>query len=266
MNKFLSLATAFVLCYTMAHANPKNSEERHLNGFTKIEQAGSIKINYYQSKTFKVVAHCDEGDISEIKTRVDGKKLVVYIEGKKESYLGGLVKVNGDTSLKNAYVDVYSPTIEKYTGAGSGSFTAKTDLNIDDISLHVSGSGKIKIGNAKCTNMDISLAGSGNITIEKANVKGKQTLNVAGSGSAKIGNSTCNNADLSVTGSGDINYNGTNKNTKASVQGSGRINGEVYTDVFKGSVSGSGVINMDSKAGNINTSKTGSGKVVFNNK
>ena len=265
MNKFLTFATAFALCNTMAQANPKNSEERNLNGFTRIEQSGSIKINYYQSKTFKVVAHCDEGDINEIKTRVDGKKLVVYIEGKKESHLGGLIKVNGKTTVKNAYVDVYSPTIEKYNGAGSGSFIAKTDLNIDNISVQLSGSGKVKIGNATCTNMDINLAGSGSVTVGKAKVNGNQKISLSGSGNANV-NATCYDANISVAGSGNIVYNGTNKNTSVSIAGSGRVTGEVFTDSFYGSTTGSGRIDMSGKAGNIKTSKTGSGKATFTNK
>lgn len=264
MNKFLTFATAFALCNTMAQANPKNSEDRHLNGFTKIEQSGSIKINYYQSKTFKVVAHCDEGDIKEIKTRVDGNKLVVYIEGKKESHLGGLIKVNGMTTVKNAYVDVYSPTIEKYNGAGSGSFTAKTDLNIENIVFQLSGSGKIKIGNATCTNMDINLAGSGNVSVGKAKVNGKQAISLSGSGNVNV-NATCYEANISLAGSGDIVYNGSNKNTSVSIAGSGSVTGEVFTDSFHGTTTGSGRINMNGKAGNIKTSKTGSGSATFTN-
>jgi len=264
MNKLLTLLMAFTIGNAVALAEPKKSQNREISGFTKLECVGSIRINYYQSKDYKVVAHCEEGDINEIKTNISGKKLKIFIESREKSMLGGFIKYSDENTVKNAYVDVYSPNIEEITRTGSGHFASKTDMNVQGLSITTQGSGVTEIGHLTCSELKAQVLGSGKTTIGKTDTKGNHNISVQGSGHIDI-NGTCSKAKIKVHGSGSVKYNGANTKTDVDVHGSGNVSGEIFTDIFNGTTYGSGSIKMHGKANQINTNKSGTGKAIFTN-
>lgn len=129
----------------------------------------------------------------------------------------------------------------------------------------------------------VSLAGSGNVNVEKTIKSNKVSFSVGGSGNI-IAKVNATKVTCSIGGSGDIKLQGNTETLKCSIAGSGTIkgyklksntvsasiagSGDVYTTVsgkIKASVVGSGSIYYKGKPKYIDTNAIGSGDVIDKN-
>lgn len=82
--------------------------------------------------------------------------------------------------------------------------------------------GKIKVWVTMPTLRAVGVAGSGNVSVDRANAKAFKG-SVAGSGNLSIGSLTTDSADFSVAGSGDISAAGKCTSNDVSIAGSGNV-------------------------------------------
>lgn len=134
---------------------------------------------------------------------------------------------------------VRSPDLEKINISGSGSLSAEDTMELHDLNIDISGSGKVKMNYVKAKNIEANmrgsgkiilggsaqslnanLAGSGKIITHKLNVD-RAEVNVSGSGTASVWVSdslTANNA-----GSGNLYYVSSPRTINQAIAGSGKI-------------------------------------------
>ncbi len=224
---FVSAIILVIASAATVKGQSDTKETRDLKGFTKVNfgVSGNLYINF--GPEFKVVLEGDRKYLDEIITEVTGNRLII----KKENW-----RFHFDEKVT---VYVTMPEIEGLGVSGSGKAEIKDAVKSDDLSLSVSGSGKLFANDISVTNLDCSISGSGDIILGSG-TSTKTRVSVSGSGnftgeSVKIGtadvhisgsgNCTCNVTEsliASVSGSGNVTYEG-NPRVDAHVSGSGKV-------------------------------------------
>ncbi len=207
---------------------------------------------------------------------IESDKSEVFIEGDKElfcrvqtQYKEGVLNVSLDPgTYRNLWLQVvvYAPSLNSIKCTGSGNVKAdkvsspagEMDIKVtgsavvnigqlncaNDLDMHISGSGDIRMDNIACRDLDVNITGSGNIFANKTVCK-ELECTVVSSGGAKFTEIESSEADLKVTGSGEIALkSGEVKVIKARVTGSGSITGDVKHTAIEQKTTGSGIINL----------------------
>ncbi|HRH84001.1 MAG TPA: DUF2807 domain-containing protein [Bacteroidia bacterium] len=134
---------------------------------------------------------------------------------------------------------VRSPDLEKINISGSGSLSAEDTMELHDLNIDISGSGKVKMNYVKAKNIEANmrgsgkiilggsaqslnanLAGSGKIITHKLNVD-RAEVNVSGSGTASVWVSDSLTAN--IAGSGNLYYVSSPRTINQAIAGSGKI-------------------------------------------
>ncbi len=184
------------------------SEPRHVQGeFTSVELAGSADVNILLTNVQSVNVASDENIVPLIETSVVNGRLIVSSKP-NTSYTAtnGVIVTVGIKSLERVILsgsgnmqvaNMSGPdlTIEL---PGSGHLTAEG--TVDHLSIHLPGSGNILCNQLKAHTADVTLPGSGTITLFadqslKADLAGSGTIRYEGNPSQVTKN---------VTGSGTI--------------------------------------------------------------
>ena len=159
------------------------------------------------------------------------------------------VRIVGETLYLSTRSQNISPTVFRFyvgvndlTGVsltGSGSVRSNDIINADRFEASVSGSGDIRLEVDIVNNLDVAVAGSGQIVLTGA----AEHLNVAiaGSGTANLRDLSAQNAAVAVSGSGRANVYAVNS-LSAAVLGSGRIHYYGNPQNLNTNISGSGRI------------------------
>jgi hypothetical protein len=225
------ILTAFIaaITFTAVYAGIQSGEKetRDLKGFTKVSfgVSGNMYINI--GSEFKVVLEGSQSILDEIVTEVSGGRLTV----KKENW-----RFN-----QNEKVTVYitMPEIKGLGVSGSGRAEIKDIVKTDDLSLSVSGSGKIFTDEIAVNNLSSSISGSGDVIVGSGNAA-RGDISISGSGNYNGENAKIGSVDISISGSGNCATNVT-ESLKASVSGSGNVT-YVGNPRIDARVSGSGKV------------------------
>jgi hypothetical protein len=225
------ILTAFIaaIAFTTGFAGIQSGEKetRDLKGFTKVSfgVSGNMYINI--GPEFKVVLEGSQSVLDEIVTEVSGGRLTV----KKENW-----RFN-----QNEKVTVYitMPEIKGLGVSGSGRAEIKDIVKTDDLSLSVSGSGKIFTGEIAVSNLSSGISGSGDIIVGSGRAD-RGDISISGSGNYNGENAKIGSLDISISGSGNCTANVT-ESLKASVSGSGNVT-YVGNPRIDARVSGSGKV------------------------
>ena len=106
----------------------------------------------------------------------------------------------------------------KFGIAGSGKLTLQK-LNQDRLKLSIAGSGSI-LADGAVDNVEVHIAGSGDADLGR--VSGRRAeVHIAGSGNTDI--APRDEADIHIAGSGDVNLHSNPRNLNTKIAGSGRI-------------------------------------------
>lgn len=227
-----TILAAIILAFTatagIAYGQSDNKEIRDLKGFTKVNfgVSGNMYINI--GPEFKVVLEGDRDLLENIETEVSGGKLVV----KKESWNWSM----------NEKVTVYitMPEIDGLGVSGSGKAEIKDPVKTEDLSLSVSGSGKIYTNTVAVNNLKCSISGSGDINVGGGNAE-TGNISISGSGNYTGETAKIKSADLSISGSGNCLVNASESLT-AHVSGSGNVTYTGGSPKIDARVSGSGKV------------------------
>lgn len=202
-------------------------DSRQTESYDKITLIGSAKVELIKGTEGKLTVSAESNILPYVETVVKGNELIVKFKD-NFSY----------SSKKGVKITVPIQEISDLKLKGSGDIIGTNLLNLDDLNLHVNGSGDISL-NVNCQSVKAEVNGSGDILLKgKANeLKGmvngsgdlkskeltvlKSELKVNGSGD--IDSTTTNEVDAYVFGSGDIRIYGNPTNVTQKVQGSGDI-------------------------------------------
>jgi hypothetical protein len=208
------ILSAFILS-TIVFAGYSSSlsattETRDLKGFTKVSfgVAGNLYINI--GPEFKVVLEGEKSDLDDIITEVSGGRLVI----KKENW-----RLNLNEKVT---VTITMPDISGLGVSGSGRAEIRDAVKTQELSLSVSGSGKLYTTDLALSNLDCSISGSGDIIIVGEGNAKTADISISGSGNYTGEKLKIGSADVSVSGSGNCTLNAT-ESLKCTVSGSGNV-------------------------------------------
>lgn len=278
MKKAFSILAAFVLAATSFQANADifniggvrtkiysfsnksfdgaEQEERAMPLITEISNNGPLNVVYIESEESKVIVKGDKELFCRVQTQYKDGTVGIQLEA---------------GTYRNLWLQVvvYAPKLNAIKCTGSGNIKAEKitsvaqemgikvtgsatiDINQlecqNDLDLHITGSGDIRIKQTSCRDLDINITGSGDVMAQQTKCANLDTK-VGGSGGVKFDNITSGNATLGVTGSGNIKINeGELSTIKARVTGSGEIFGNVKCDSMDQKTTGSGSIHLNRK-------------------
>ena len=204
---------------------PVVSKALSLDGFTKIGLATSGELYLSQGDSYSVKAEAQQNIIDNLETKVEGETLKIGFDKSVSNY----------KSLK-FYITM--PALKGVSVAGSGDVAGETPFTgLDVVSLNIAGSGNINL-NIEANSVEASISGSGNVELEgeagkaEVNIMGsgsvdaaglkaqKADISIAGSGDCTI--DATEQLDVSIAGSGDVFYLGSPQIDK-SIAGSGSV-------------------------------------------
>jgi Putative auto-transporter adhesin, head GIN domain len=205
---------------------PIKTESRpDVRDFHAIDFSGSGDVQISQGDQFMVEVATHENLLPLLKTEVKNGTLSIYFDENIGSYDQLTIKIT-------------APNIDDFDIAGSGNVVAMTPIRTDNMDISVAGSGDIHIDQLTTSNLDANVAGSGNVKL--GGTATDADFDVAGSGQIDAANLVIKVCKTSVAGSGQVDCNVTEK-LKASVAGSGDIN-YTGTATVEQDVTGSGSI------------------------
>jgi hypothetical protein len=186
------------------------TETRDVKGFTKVSfgVSGNIYINL--GPEFKVVIEGDKSILDDIETEVSAGRLVI----KKENW-----RMNFNEKVT---VTITMPELNGLGVSGSGKAEIKDAVKVSDLSLSVSGSGKLYANDLTLSNLNCSISGSGDVVIGGNGKTGTADISISGSGNYTGEQFKIGTADVSISGSGNCTCNVT-ESLKNRISGSGNL-------------------------------------------
>ena len=185
-----------------------------------------------------------------------------------KNYVTKNIKVDNFTGLNLAgSPDVTYNTLNIKFKKGVNVSYNKLEIRISSETLNnisVAGSGNVTLANGLKTNqLKMSVAGSGDINANNIACANELSISIAGSGDIQGSNITCINLKTSVAGSGDLKLNNVSAtDTEASVAGSGTAILTGTTQEASYRVAGSGdLFASDLQAKRVSASVSGSGDI-----
>lgn len=218
MNKYffslrtIALTTLFIslmACVSASTSETENqTETKDLTGFKKISFNISGNLYLTQGTVYKVDIEAEPTDLAEIITLVEDETLIIKTKP-------------GWHNLNNVKVYVTMPDIEGLAVAGSGNIIANDQIKTGTIELSIAGSGNINLEKLSAENTNASIAGSGNINV-KGNSSESLNANIAGSGNVNCNACESKNVKVDIAGSGSANVFAT-ENLTTNIVGSGDV-------------------------------------------
>lgn len=268
--KNILLSFGLALICTVSTVFAQDKETRNVGTFTKISFRLPGKLHLRQGSPQKVEIEAKKSVLDEIRTEVDGSKLVIDKKGKWTDWDWG----KGEDI--NIYITVKD--IEALGVAGSGDIIGETKIIAKDLDLAVSGSGDMKVEAEASGELEADVSGAGDLR-----VTGKcHSFNsdVSGSGKVIMTMTIAEDADFGISGSGKIEATGTASTVKTSISGSGKVmaanletnrcevrisgSGDVQINVkdeIDAVISGSGSVSYRGNPSKVNSHSSGSGSV-----
>jgi len=227
---FCSAICLMTLILTTGLVSGQSKETRNVRNFTKVSfgVAGDLFIKI--GPEYNLVIEGDKRILDEIETEVSGDRLTI----KKDNWRFSL---NNDERVT---INLTMPEIEGLGVSGSGKAQIMETVEADNLSLNVSGSGKLLTAGLNVDDLDCGISGSGDIILGSGGSIDNGQISISGSGGfsgeeieidhlevhiSGSGNCRCRAGDsleAHVSGSGNVTYIG-NPKVDARVSGSGHV-------------------------------------------
>lgn len=208
-------ATLALVASAVAVAAPakRKPDERRIEatGFTGVALEGEMNVVIEQGNETQVIARGTKAALADLDPVVE--KGVLRLKEKK-GFIRERLRVKSDV----ATVTIRMPNLTSFSLAGAGNATFK-ELKTGNLELKIAGSGDID-ASGSCKALNINLAGSGDINAKDFKCEAV-AVKIAGAGDV----STYASRDFSarIMGAGSINVYGNPVNRSRSVFGAGDI-------------------------------------------
>lgn len=209
------------------------SEERRVPDFSGLSIAVPGEVFLVQGQTQKLVVEGTERVLDNLITEVRGGQLSIRMPNRWNFRRNDRLKV---------YVTM--PEIKNLTLSGSARLNAESPVRAGNISITISGSGRVDIDDFAATDLSVTISGSGRINLGGTQNLEKSKIVISGSGRMESGSLPAENIDVNVSGSGTCRVHATS-GLNVRISGSGRV---IYTGnpLIDARISGSGrVVNAN---------------------
>ncbi len=206
--------------------NAQKKERGEVEDFEGIALSVDAKVYVKQGPQRLLEIEAPESVLEQIETYVRGEKLVI----KSKNW-----NLRTRETIK---IWIVNPEIKSLTVSGSGDIYVDGELETEELSMAVSGSGGIMIKVLAAEEIEADIAGSGKINLAgnademEISISGSGTIDagglkvseaevaISGSGSGKV--FVIDELGVAVSGSGNVYYKG-NPRIDASISGSGKV-------------------------------------------
>lgn len=221
--------------------------------FSKVESLGSADIRFVQGKGSSVRIVGPKSAVDKIVVENSGDAL--RITHKSDNRL-----FNNDNGDVTVYIT--SPDLTAVSIIGSGSFKAAGNIDTDNLSVIVKGSGDVDFHNVVCDGATFETRGSGDIEVDAIDARSAKVSSF-GSGDIEVKSLKAGKADFLVRGSGDIETVLNNVATiSMATYGSGDIEARMIgCGSATATTYGSGDITLIGSLGSLSQTARGSGEV-----
>jgi len=227
---FCSAIFLMALILTTSLVSGQSKETRNVRNFTKVSfgVAGDLFIKI--GPEYHLVIEGDKRILDEIETVVSGDRLTIKKDNWRFSF-------NNDERVT---INLTMPEIEGLGVSGSGKAQIMETVEADNLSLNVSGSGKLLTAGLNVDDLNCGISGSGDIILGSGGSIDNGQISISGSGGfsgeeieidhlevhiSGSGNCRCRAGDsleAHISGSGNVTYIG-NPKVDARVSGSGHV-------------------------------------------
>lgn len=227
---FLGWAVAFSFGQNRVRGNGKvTTQTRNISGYSGVVLKGSLDVVLTPKEQGKITISAEENIIPIITTKiVNGNLEISFKENISVSY------------KKGATVYVPSSGVNKIELSGSGDIENQGILKTQLLTLHLRGSGDIKL-NVSAASISAQLIGSGDMEL-KGTTK-DFNIDLRGSGDVSAYQLSSQKVEATLVGSGDIEVNASS-HFKGDVKGSGDIKAKGNPSDVEKKIKGSGTIKM----------------------
>lgn len=187
---------------------PTETEIRPVTGFNKITLDMDAEVIYEQDSAYYVEVSAQENILEVLRTEVSAGEL--KIDTKR-----WVRKSNPITII------VHSPQIYSLKISGSGNISVANPIVTNWLDIKISGSGNISLASLQTPELDATISGSGDLTIQNGTVANEK-MKISGSGNIDARYLIAQSAAATISGSGNITIQ-VNQTLDATISGSGNI-------------------------------------------
>lgn len=185
----------------------QKKETRDVAEFSGISLGIPAELYLSQGSPQQLVIQASEDELAAIETVVKDGHLKIRTD-----------KIH--TKFKDVKIWVTVAEVEELGVSGSGKILAVSALKSDELELHVSGSGKIKMDELSNKEIEVAISGSGSIHL--AGTGDEMEVSISGSGSCMAAGFEVDECEVRVSGSGKSEVKATGE-LEAAISGSGRV-------------------------------------------
>lgn len=212
MNKLFLLTAGLIMLVScskerVSGSGPVTTEDRSVSNFTKVSSSGSTNVHIVKGANFSV--------------QVKGySNLLPYFETKLRNNTLEVGYRNG-TNVRNDNLEVFvtMPVFEGAAVSGSADVDVKGNFTANRMDVSISGSGNISLQSGNTQTLDADISGSGGIAAFGVTAD-KADISISGSGTAEV--KAVTHLKANISGSGNIYYKGAPA-IESSVSGSGKL-------------------------------------------
>lgn len=184
------------------------SERRAIANLEGIDVSGSMHVDVRVGPQASLQVEADSNLLPLIRTEADGSNLRIWIEG----------SVRSNNGIRVVYT---APRLTQIRSNGSGRLVVG-DLNGEPLALVKNGSGATQLS-GRVSKLDMQINGSGSIDASALQT-GNANVSLSGSGRLSLGQVNAEAFNAQVRGSGDLQASGSAASVNARVHGSGGAN------------------------------------------
>ena len=201
------------------------SKEISIEDYSVIETFGSADVIYEQK------------DVAPYLRLVIDENLIEYVSATVES---GVLTIRSTEQMKPTEYKIYtnSPNLSKVKIEGSTDVELRGTLNSDNLEISLAGSGEVEADNLQVKELIVEIQGASDVELS-----GKATdcnIRVKGSGDVKAYNLEAKNVICRISGSGDVNIHAV-ETLNVEINGSGDVKYKGKPQITQ-SVRGSGTV------------------------
>jgi len=202
-----------------------------IKDYSKINLSGPFDLIYEQKAMHKPYLKIEINESFKPYVDISVKNNTLYVDLKRNNFRMTRYKIYTNSS-----------ELAGIKGSGSGDIVLKGNVTSPNLDISLSGSGNIKTDRLKCTNLKVSVTGSGWATLEGEALNAK--LDISGSGSMNANKLKCTNVTCKISGSGSARVYATDQ-LIADISGSGAISYKGSPKHLDNRVSGSGKVKAE---------------------
>jgi hypothetical protein len=189
MTKILTVGIAFLTLVSCSFTLAQDSEIRNPGPFAQVHSGGSWDVVLVEGNKEEVRIEARGIALSKVKTVVEGDVLKL-----------GLERGNYNNVDLKFYVTYRQ--LEGLKCSGSGEMEVKSPLTAKKFFLGVSGSGDVELKSLQADELNATISGSADISIEAGSI-GVAQINQSGSGDFEAAKVSIDKLNVSKSGSGD---------------------------------------------------------------